>query len=128
LKKMGRCRDADSESEGAQTQQPAAPASAARAMRQRWCSALALALVLAPAIDGSAGDEDPEFRSRVAACSSQCPASGAASATRRTVMLLEALQEGASWSCAEECMYIHMHAHTADRVAAGKDVLQYFGK
>ena len=83
----------------------------------------------------SAGDDDPEFQRLVTACSALCPppplrapaaSSGAAAAAEPSWQA--ALEEGMGWSCAEECAYISMHQHTEQRVADGKDVLQYFGK
>ena len=103
----------------------------------RWISrVLALAMLAVPAIDGSSGEEDPSFRSRLASCSSRCPAAagagpGDAAVSERSssvAQLVKAVRQGAGWSCAEECQYSAMHEHTAERVAAGQDVLQYYGK
>ena len=102
----------------------------------RWISrVLALSLLAVPAIDGSSGEEDPSFRTRLARCSSRCPAhtgvgADAAVSERSSsvAQLVKAVRQGAGWSCAEECQYSAMHEHTAERVAAGKDVLQYYGK
>lgn len=94
----------------------------------RWYPVFALAMLVVPAIDGSSGDEDPIFRSRVASCSSRCPEDSGASSSQRAPMLLGAMRTSVGWSCVELCMYTAMHEHTAERVAAGQEVLQYFGK
>jgi|EP01043_Picozoa_sp_COSAG02_P034595 hypothetical protein len=91
----------------------------------RWM-VLALSMLVVPTINGSSGDEDPQFRSRVASCSSRCPAATAPPSAQET--LVDALRDGAGWSCNEDCLYNAMHEHTAERVAAGEEVLQYFGK
>lgn len=89
----------------------------------RWI-VLGLSMLVVPTIDGSSGDEHPDFRSRVASCSSRCPAD----APPARVTLVDALRKGVGWNCTEECLYTAMHEHTAERLAAGEDVLQYFGK
>lgn len=98
-------------------------------MVRAWLPTLGLAMLVVPTIDGSSGDEDPTYRSRVDSCSARCSAGDATVEGRHSAAtLVDAMRRGAGWSCAEECLYTAMHEHTAERVTAGQDVLQYFGK
>ena len=103
---------------------PLAASGGAAMRRYAQCVALLLLVGHSGVVHGSAGDSDPEFESAAAACAERCPAA----AQEDSAGMLAALAAGAGWSCAEECLYTTMHAHTAAGVAAGRPVLQYFGK
>jgi len=66
-------------------------------------------------VEASPGDRSPEFQRRVASCREDCPP-------------LDFELWLTSWDCLSNCKYLVMREITEERIAGGKEVLQYHGK
>ncbi|KAF7550455.1 hypothetical protein G7Z17_g5700 [Cylindrodendrum hubeiense] len=88
----------------------------------RVLSLTVLVLALAATAHGSAGDRLPEFRNCLNICETENCAPG------RDHTPIPLYHRLLLWDCTSECDYACQHIVTGERIEAGADVVQFYGK